>query len=172
MLSPHTHRYETRYPLVSIENLFDILRERNKNHPSVLAILGWQVEEILLEILPRLKLKMKFYSWMAEGSQQFVIMTNPIKMNADIFANFLSTEINKAIDLSKFPSCLKIAVVTPVVKEGTRSEKDNYRSVSILQSLSKVFERCLLKQISPFFHDIFSKYQFNLKKPKALNTLH
>lgn len=78
---------------------------------------------------------------MAEGSQEFVIMTNAIKMNADIFANFLSPEINKAIYLSKFSSCLKIAVVTPVVKEGTRSEKDNYRSV--LLAYCRVCQKCL-----------------------------
>ena len=40
----------------------------------------------------------------------------------------------------------------------------NYRSVSILLNLSKVFERCLQKQISDFFDTILSKYQCGFRK--------
>ena len=53
---------------------------------------------------------------------------------------------------------------TPLFKKGSRTEKDNYRTVSILPNLSKVFERYLHKQIPPFFADIFSEYQCGFRK--------
>ena len=54
---------------------------------------------------------------------------------------------------------MKLVNVTPVHKKGYRSEKDNYRSVSILPNLSKVFERCISNQIAQFFDKILSKHQ-------------
>ena len=54
---------------------------------------------------------------------------------------------------------MKLANVTPVHKKGNRSEKDNYRPVSILPNLSKVFERCIYNQIARFFDKILSKHQ-------------
>ena len=60
-------------------------------------------------------------------------------------------------NLFRLPFWWKIADITPVSKKGNRSEKDNYHLVSILPNLSKVFERCLNKQISPSFDDVFSK---------------
>ena len=54
--------------------------------------------------------------------------------------------------------------VTPSYKKGNRSDKENYCPVSILPNLSKVFERCLCKQISTFFEVILSKYQCGFRK--------
>ena len=68
------------------------------------------------------------------------------------------------IEIFKFPSCLKMANATPVYKKENRSDKDNYRPVSILPKLSKMCERCLCKQISTFFEDILSKYQCVFRK--------
>ena len=72
-----------------------------------------------------------------------------VKMNVDIFSELLYFEVYKTIEFSTFPFCMKQADVTPVYKKGNRSVKDNYRPVSIVPNLSKVFERCLYKQISP-----------------------
>ena len=71
---------------------------------------------------------------------------------------------NKSLETCEFPSCLKMANVTPVYKKGNRSEKGNYRPVSILPNLSKIFESCLCKQISTFFEDTLSKYQCGFRK--------
>ena len=59
---------------------------------------------------------------------------------------------------------MKLANVTPVYKKGNRSEKGNYRPVSILPNISKVFERCIYKQMSQFFEGIISKYQCGFRK--------
>ena len=46
-----------------------------------------------------------------------------------------------------FPDSLKIAKVIPIFKQGPRSSCGNYRPISVLSALSKVFERCILNQL-------------------------
>ena len=60
-----------------------------------------------------------------------------------------------------FPSCLKEVDVTPIHKKG-KKDKGNYRPVSILPALSKIFEGIMFTQVSVFFEDIFNK-QFSVK---------
>ena len=85
-------------------------------------------------------------------------------MNADIFAEVLYSVFNRSLEVGEFPSGMKLANVTPVHKKGSRYDKGNYRPVSILLNVSKVFERCLHKQISDCFDIILSKYQCGFRK--------
>ena len=59
----------------------------------------------------------------------------------------LSIDFNFCIEKATFPKKLKLADISPVHKKGDRSDKTNYRPVSILPTISKVFER-LLKTIT------------------------
>ena len=100
----------------------------------------------------------------SKTSQNSDIPTKIIKMNTDAFAEVLYNVFNRSLEVDGFPSGMKLANVTPVHKIGGRYDKGNYRSVSILPNLSKVFERCLHKQISDFFDTILSKYQCGFRK--------
>ena len=42
--------------------------------------------------------------------------------------------------------------------------KENYRPVSILPNLSKIFERCIFKRLSPFFENILANHYCGLRK--------
>ena len=75
----------------------------------------------------------------AKPSQDTDIPTKIIKKNPDFFSDILFKEFNKSLEICKFPSSLKMANVTPVYKKGNRSDKDNYRPISILPNLSKKF---------------------------------
>ena len=86
------------------------------------------------------------------------------KSNSDIFTDALYSEFNRSLETSVFPPSVKLENVTPVHKKGTRSEKNNYRSGSILPNLSKVFERCIYYQITQFFDKILSKHQCCFRK--------
>ena len=57
-----------------------------------------------------------------------------------------------------------IANVTPIFKKRARTSKNNYRPVSILPTLSKLFERLISKQFSEFFESILSKFQCGFRK--------
>ena len=73
--------------------------------------------------------------------------------------------VNHSIDNNIFPSTLKLANITPVFKKGSANSKENYRPVSILPNLSKIFERCMFKHMSCYFEEHFlSKYQCGFRK--------
>ena len=98
-----------------------------------------------------------------KASQYSDIPTKIIKENSDIFPSFICESISSSIKFSIFPSCLKHADVTPLHRKCNKSLKENYRPVSILPTISKVFERSMFKQMPIylfifFFDDIFSKY--------------
>ena len=54
---------------------------------------------------------------------------------------------------------MKYADVTPIYKKDDKTDKTNYRPISILPNLSKIYERLMYNQISPYFDSVFSKFQ-------------
>ena len=151
-------------PSVEIDHIEDpILRiiEQYKNHPSVVAIKGKNLnEQFSFDYIPKSDIKKEILNLdVSKASQDSDIQTKIIKVNADIFAEVLYNVFNRSLEVGEFPSGMKLVNVTPVLKRDSRYDKGNYRPVSILPSLSKVFERCLHKQISDFFYTILSKYQ-------------
>ena len=62
-----------------------------------------------------------------------------------------------------FPDSLKQADIKPVYKKDSRNEKENYRPLSILPNLSKIYERCMYTQMKKYFGPILSKYQFGFR---------
>ena len=67
-----------------------------------------------------------------------------------------------------FHDDLKRAEVIPVFKKDIKKDykilKENYRPVSILSNISKIYETCLYNELSNYFEDIFSDYQFGFRK--------
>ena len=51
------------------------------------------------------------------------------------------------------PSCWKIANVCPIFKKGDPAVASNYRPISLLNTIEKVFERILHKHLFNFLRD-------------------
>ena len=66
-------------------------------------------------------------------------------------ADPLKALINQSIEHAVFPKVLKVAKVTPLHKKDDEQIFSNYRPISILPSVSKVFERVMYNQIYSFF---------------------
>ena len=66
--------------------------------------------------------------------------------------------MNDCLKNNIFPEILKNAEMTFCFKKGDKGEKENYRPVSILSHLSKVFERLLYNQLNKFMEIKFSKF--------------
>ena len=81
-----------------------------------------------------------------------------LKLSAAIIAKPLTDVINKSIAENNFPTLAKIAKILPFFKKDERSNKKNYRPVSVLSSLSKIFGKVLQIQISNFMENLFSPY--------------
>ena len=100
----------------------------------------------------------------SKASQSNDSLSNVIKENFDVFTTFITENFNNMIENSVFPVSLKQADIKPIHKKDSRSDKENYRPVSILPNLSKIYERCLYTQMNKYFELILSKYQFRFRK--------
>ena len=59
--------------------------------------------------------------------------------------------INQSISTGVFPDPLKIAQVKSLFKKGDKHNASNYRPISLLSSLSKIFEKVRLNQLIDHF---------------------
>ncbi len=58
--------------------------------------------------------------------------------------------------MNAFPDILKLADVSPIFKNGETTSYANYRPISVLSSVSKIYERLLSKQILPHISQYLS----------------
>ena len=75
-----------------------------------------------------------------------------IKLAATNLAPFIAALINKSISSGTFPSQLKCAKVFPVFKGGAKSYPSNYRPISILPTVSKLFEKPVNKHLMNYLN--------------------
>ena len=71
-----------------------------------------------------------------------------------------------------FPDCWKTARIVPIPKKGSNTNPGNYRPVSILPILSKVFERIIYTLVSKHLkvHSPISPYQFGFSSGKSTTS--
>lgn len=81
----------------------------------------------------------------------------------------LTRLINHCIDVGIYPSCLKKSKVIPVFKKGEVNDLNNYRPISIIPVISKVFEKGLQGQMVRHFeyYKLFNSAQFGFRKNKS-----
>ena len=138
-----------------------------KNHPSIKVIKSRKKEEQTFtfnyvsyeEVLNKIR---KLQT--TKTTQQNDIPTKILKENSGVFARYFHKNINFCIENSIFPSDLKVADVTPAFKKKSKTSKDNYRPISILPNISKIYERCLYNQVQTYFDNLLSKYQCGFRK--------
>ena len=81
------------------------------------------------------------------------IPVKSLKETFDMTGDYLHEIINKDISNSHFPDMLKLAEILPLHKEGDVMNKTKYRPISILPSISKIYERIMQRQISTFIEE-------------------
>ena len=67
------------------------------------------------------------------------------------------SRIIDAIDKSNFPAALNQANITPVIKTKERYSKDNYSLISILPNASKIFQKCMFREMSHYMKNLCPK---------------
>ena len=85
-------------------------------------------------------------------------------MNSDILLNLIYKHFNYCIDKGKFSNDLKHADIVPVYKKNNKCEKENYRPVSILSNLSKIYEKLMYNQLYDYFDNILFSSQCCFRK--------
>ena len=91
------------------------------------------------------------------------IFTN---ISAPFVAETLSKLFNLSICKGEYPDALKIAKVIPIYKKGDHTDINNYRPISILTHLNKIFETIICNQMKSFLnkHNVFYKYQYGFRE--------
>ena len=70
-----------------------------------------------------------------------------------------------------FPSLNKEADVCPIHKKNDKTKCENYRPISLLPNISKIFERVMYNRLDNFLNssEIIYKFQFGFHKQYSTN---
>ena len=92
-----------------------------------------------------------------------------LKKLSPFFITPLVFIINSCFKKSIFPSCLKIGRVIQIYKTGDRCEPSNYRPITTLPYLSKLFEMCLSVRLVKYFEkfSLLTELQFGFRKQRS-----
>lgn len=88
-----------------------------------------------------------------------------IKALKNILIIPLTKLLNLSIKNNTYPSCFKNTKVIPVYKKGEKNDLNNYRPISLIPVLSKVYELILKQQLYRHFEEnsLFSASQFGFR---------
>ncbi len=96
-----------------------------------------------------------------------------LKDGATILADPITKLLNLSIKLSKFPQKCKIAKLIPIYKnKGSKVETQNYRPISLLPLVSKIFEKIIHTKTQQFLdeNDILYKFQSGFRQNHSTDT--
>ena len=95
-----------------------------------------------------------------------------MKDGAKIPAKSITELFNLSIEKSVFPDECKIAKLKPLYKKGSKLEPKNYRPISLLPVVSKMFERLVHYQTQDYLdeHGILYKYQSGFRTKHSTDT--
>ena len=142
--------------------------EKSSKHPSILNIKNrmsnsnctfffkFETQERFSRLIQNLNCN--------KATQQHNIPIKVLKENSEIFSYILYHNFNNSLFSKVFPNSLKKTNITPIFKKDEKFLKNNYRSVSILPNVSKIYERCIYDQINDYFLPLFSKLQCGFQK--------
>ena len=94
-----------------------------------------------------------------------------LKMHSKTLSEPIKTLLNLSIINGNFPELLKKADVCPIFKKNDKTKCENYRPISLLSNLSKLYERTMHTRIYDFLEqsDVFYKFQFGFRKKYSTN---
>lgn len=98
-----------------------------------------------------------------DGVSNYVIKNLPVLFPIYVYLG------NKMFDEAYFPSCLKEGKIVLVHKKGSTKELSNYRPLTLLNSMSKIFENLILRRMESFLeqNNLVSDRQFGFTKNRS-----
>ena len=85
--------------------------------------------------------------------------TSLLKLVKNNISKPLSKILNKSFETGSFPDLFKIAKVIPVFKKGSKLDCTNYRPISLLSNISKLFEKAMHGRLYSFLNKFNCLYQ-------------
>ena len=114
-------------------------------------------EDVILSIINKLKNK--------KSSGKDELSNKLLKSIKHEISLPLTIIINQSLSTGVFPEALKIEKVKPLYKKGDKLCINNYRPISLLPTISKVFERVLHTQLYDYFNTnkLLSEQQYGFR---------
>lgn len=78
------------------------------------------------------------------------ITVDLLKILSDHLLKPITHIINTSFENGKFPSNYKTTIVTPIFKSGNEMEISNYRPISLISNVAKIYEKAVKKQLTEF----------------------
>ena len=96
-----------------------------------------------------------------------------LKGGAPILAKHISDLCNLSMTIGSFSDAWEIAKVKPLFKKVSKTDSSNYRPISLLPLLSKVFEKVVLDQTEEFLslNKILYDYQSGFRKNHSTKSI-
>ena len=107
-----------------------------------------------------------------KSSGPFSIPTDIFKMTGNIMASPLTEIINLSFSTGSYPNNLKIAKIVPVFKnKGSNLQCNNYRPISLLSNINKIFEKIMYTRLYNFLdiHNCIYNLQFGFREKHSTN---
>jgi len=114
---------------------------------------SWTNHELIKSALQKIKAGKVTYLHTCAESASISSITQP-----------LSQLINTIISSKVVPDSWKRGEIVPHHKKESQLEKVNFRSITVLPALSKIFEHILHQRLADHFGKIFQKYMFGYRK--------
>ena len=89
-----------------------------------------------------------------------------LKFVKNVISGPLSIIINQMLKSGIFPDSLKISKIVPLYKKDDDTNLSIYRTISLLPSISKIFEKVILEQLSTYLdnNNLIHKHQYGFRK--------
>ena len=144
---------DNKIPLVE-KNVKDYLTNQQTNIFHLSPTTPLEISNIIISIK------------LSKASGPNSIQTKLLKDCIHIFSFVISMLINKSFSEGSFPDFLKLANVIPIFKKNDKNICGNYRPISLLSNISKIYERVFHTQLYHFFDDnnLFYQRQFGFRK--------
>ena len=137
-----------------------------KDHPSVIIIRNRISSECFLNFhhFSEAEVHHEILHLDAAKKVSGVFPIRVLKASVKEITPILTRCFNKSLEDGVFPCELNLADVIPVHKKGFKTDKSNYRPVSLLPALSKIFEKLVQKQLLQFMQNKLSRYLCGFRK--------
>ena len=95
-----------------------------------------------------------------------------LKDSAEIIAESLTVIFNKPIETGIFPDDLKMSCMSPIHKGESKTECNNYRPISVIPVVAKVFEKLVSGQFMEYLesNQLLSESQAGFRKRSSAVT--
>ena len=136
-----------------------------KEHPSILKIKDKVIIEEPFKFSTSSEADITAYIKALDMKKPTTFKNIPARIlseNHDIICPYLTKLYNDSKSNCTFPNTLKYAEITPAHKKDDTTKNGNYRPVSILPS--KIFERNIYDQISPYIDSFLSPFLCGFRK--------